>query len=206
MRRMPHACVRHRDESDVMSTQISPASAAADVTARPALPSGDGERFTGFGIMGLAFDTGHYLALRAWTETSIGAPYRSARHRDRAAGWHMYVTAPAEWSCPRYFSAAASYERVSAEKFEPDLDGCASPARAHPADSRLGHRSPGHTSDARDVRRRGGDTHGRADERPAARGDGPTSRPMMRAGRMRMNGAHQPAALPGDASNTRPVP
>jgi hypothetical protein len=184
---MPHACVRHRDESDVMSTQISPASAAADVTARPALPSGDGERFTGFGIMGLAFDTGHYLALRAWTETSIGAPYRSVWHRKPDGAWHMYVTAPAEWSCPRYFSAAASYERVPAveltwtdahrlrvripQTLDWDIALQATPATRAMSAVAGAMPAAARTSD------------------PLLAAMGPMSRPMMRAGRMRMNGA-----------------
>ncbi len=45
-----------------------------------ALPPGDGERFAGFGIMGLPFASGHVLALRRFA-TSIGPSYSSVGHR-----------------------------------------------------------------------------------------------------------------------------
>jgi len=187
MGRMPHPRLRAGDESEDMTTQITPASATADATLRPALPGGDGERFTGFGIMGIAFATGHYLALRAWTETTIGDPYRSVWHRDPQGRWHMYVTAPPDRSCPRYFSAAASYERVPRiELTWTDAD-------------RLSVRIPRTlawdiTLEATTATRAMSTLAGAMP--PAARSSdpllaamGPMSRPMLRAGRMRLTGA-----------------
>ncbi|HKT57507.1 MAG TPA: hypothetical protein VJR25_12115 [Microbacterium sp.] len=165
----------------------TPASAAADVTANPLLPGGDDERFTGFGVMGLGFSGGHYLALRVWTATSIGAPYRAVWHRDPHGRWHMVTTAPAEFSCPRYFSTAATSERAGSI----DLDWL--------DETRLRVRIPGvlewdvalrATPATRAMTALAGAMP------PAARRSdpllgamGPLSRPMLRAGRMRLTGA-----------------
>lgn len=170
-----------------MSTRITPASAAAATTARPALPSGVGERFTGFGVMGVAFDTGHYLALRAWTQTTIGDPYRSVWHRDPQGRWHMYVTAPPERSCPRYFSAAASYERVArieltwpdAHRLRVRIPGTLEwdiALRATPATRTMSAMAGAMPAAARS-------------SDPLLGAMGPMSRPMLRAGRMRLTGA-----------------
>jgi hypothetical protein len=45
-----------------MTTSHTPADAAAAVLHNPALPPGDDERFAGFGVLGLPFASGHYLA------------------------------------------------------------------------------------------------------------------------------------------------
>ena len=64
--------------------------------------------------MGLAFSSGHYLALRDMAATSIGPAYRSVWHRDPAGAWTMFTTTDPELSCPRYFGAAcAQIERVA---------------------------------------------------------------------------------------------
>jgi|OpeIllAssembly_1097287.scaffolds.fasta_scaffold183929_2 hypothetical protein len=68
------------------------------------LPGGSWERFSGYGIMGLPFSSGHILGLRCFPATSLGIPYRSVWHRDAAGNWEFYQNAPAEMSCPRYFS------------------------------------------------------------------------------------------------------
>lgn len=169
------------------TTHRTPASAAAVVTAHPVLPDGDDERFTGFGIMGLAFAGGHYLALRAWTATSIGAAYRAVWHRDPHGRWHMFTTAPAELSCPRYFSTAATYERADAIDLE-WLD-----------DTRLRVRLPGAftwdvalraTPATRAMTALAGAMPPVARRSDALLGAmGPMSRPMLRAGRLRLIGA-----------------
>jgi len=72
----------------------------------PEMPGGAGERFGGYGVMGLPFASGHYLALRHFTETSIGPAYRAVWHRDPDGGWTIHADAPPEISCARYFSSA----------------------------------------------------------------------------------------------------
>jgi hypothetical protein len=81
--------------------------AAASIKA-PELPGGTEERFAGYGVMGLPFRSGHYLALRHFPATSIGPGFRAVWHRDPHRRWTLYADAPAEVSCARYFGAAAS--------------------------------------------------------------------------------------------------
>jgi len=88
-----------------MSTR-SPRELALEQAASPRLPAGDDERFAGYGVMGLPFASGHYLAQRDFPATSIGPGYRAVWHRDPAGGWTVYATAPPEVSCARYFGAA----------------------------------------------------------------------------------------------------
>ncbi len=96
-----------------MTTKHTPSAAVAGQLANARLPLGEGERFTGSGVMGLAFATGHYLALRDLTITSIGPAYRTVWHRDPAGAWTIFTTTDPELSCPRYFGAACSHvERV----------------------------------------------------------------------------------------------
>jgi hypothetical protein len=90
-----------------MSTR-SPRELALEQAASPRLPDGDDERFAGYGVMGLPFTSGHYLALRNFPATSLGAGYRAVWHRDPDGAWTIYATEPPEVSCARYFGAALS--------------------------------------------------------------------------------------------------
>jgi hypothetical protein len=91
-----------------MNTSRTPADAATAVLQNPTLPAGDDERFVGFGVMGLPFASGHYLALRHFPATSFSPAYRSVWHRDPAGVWTFYATTPGEHSCARYFSSATA--------------------------------------------------------------------------------------------------
>jgi hypothetical protein len=93
----------------------TPLDAASAVLRNPALPAGDDERFVGFGVMGLPFAGGHYLALRCMPATSFAPGYRSVWHRDPAGGWTFYATTPGPLSCARYFSSAAADEAVQCD-------------------------------------------------------------------------------------------
>jgi hypothetical protein len=85
---------------------VSP-QAAAEKTARDAaLPQRPGEHFVGFGVMGLPFDSGHYLALRRFPANTIGGAYHSVWHRDPCGEWVFYGDTPPMHSCARYFDAA----------------------------------------------------------------------------------------------------
>ncbi len=46
------------------------------------LPEGVDERFSGYGVMGLPFASGHILALRRFPASSVGPAYTSVWHRD----------------------------------------------------------------------------------------------------------------------------
>ncbi|MFF2244466.1 hypothetical protein ACFVTM_09840 [Arthrobacter sp. NPDC058130] len=78
--------------------------------------AGDAERFTGFGVTGVPFSSGHVLALRRFPASSIGPGYTSVWIRDPAGAWSMHGTVDPGLSCPRYFGAAlesASTSRIS---------------------------------------------------------------------------------------------
>jgi hypothetical protein len=83
----------------------APRGFAAASIKTPGLPGGTEERFAGYGVMGLPFRSGHYLALRHFPASSIGPGFRAVWHRDPHRRWTFYADAPAEVSCARYFGA-----------------------------------------------------------------------------------------------------
>src|SRR5215208_3820868 len=74
--------------------------------AEAALPSGGEERFAGYGIMGLPFTSGHVLALRRFSASSIGPGYTSVWHRDPVGKWAFYSDVDPHLSCSRFFGNA----------------------------------------------------------------------------------------------------
>ena len=95
-----------------MTKQPTPKDAVAAVLADPVLPPGDDERFVGFGIMGLPFANGHYLAMRQIPATTFAPPYVSVWHRDPSCNWTFYATTPGQQSCARYFGSATPNDAV----------------------------------------------------------------------------------------------
>jgi hypothetical protein len=93
----------------------TPLEAATAVLDNPVLPDGDDERFVGFGVMGLPFASGHYLALRHFPATTFSPGYRSVWHRDPAGVWTFYATTPGQQSCARYFSSATPRDAVQCD-------------------------------------------------------------------------------------------
>ncbi|BBX07824.1 hypothetical protein [Mycolicibacterium aichiense] len=93
----------------------TPHSALHAVADHPSLPAGTDDRVTGFGIMGLPFATGHYLAYRDFGASSFSPAYRSVWHRDPDGRWTFYATTPAEQSCSRYFSSATTVPAVQCD-------------------------------------------------------------------------------------------
>src|SRR3979409_836673 len=96
---------------DGMPTLATP-QAAAVATKYMDLPSGDDERVVGFGVMGLPFANGHYLAFRAFPATSFSPAYQSVWHRDPDGLWTFYATTPGPLSCSRYFSSVTPVDPV----------------------------------------------------------------------------------------------
>lgn len=86
--------------------------AAATATKYLPLPDGDEERVIGFGVMGLPFANGHYLAYRDFPETSFSPAYKSVWHRTPDGVWTFYATTPGPQSCSRYFSSATDIDPV----------------------------------------------------------------------------------------------
>lgn len=83
-----------------------PAALVARMERRPALPSGAGERFSGYGVMAAPFRSGHILAMRRFSASSIGHGYTSVWHRAPDGLWTFWSTSPPLEACPRYFGGA----------------------------------------------------------------------------------------------------
>jgi hypothetical protein len=98
-----------------MTKQLTPQDAVASVLIAPALPPGDDERFVGFGIMGLPFANGHYLAMRQFPATTFAPPYISVWHRDPSCNWTFYATTPGQQSCARFFGSATPNDAVQCD-------------------------------------------------------------------------------------------
>ena len=62
--------------------------------AHPLLAEGDDERFTGYGVMGVPFASGHYLALRDMVATSVGPAYRASGTATRTGAGRSTRPAP----------------------------------------------------------------------------------------------------------------
>jgi hypothetical protein len=94
----------------------APGVEAAETERQAALPGGAGERFAGYGVMGLPFASGHVLALRRFPASSIGPAYTSVWHRDPAGRWDFWQDQPDDQACSRYFgSALAATHRARIE-------------------------------------------------------------------------------------------
>jgi len=69
----------------------------------PQLPGGTDERVSGYGVMGVPFDSGHVLGLRRWTASSVGQPFTSIWHRDPEGVWRFYESVDCDIACSRWF-------------------------------------------------------------------------------------------------------
>jgi hypothetical protein len=92
----------------------TPAQFAQAVEDRPVLPPGDGERVSGYGVMGLPFASGHVLGLRRWTASSVGDQFTSIWHRNPDGRWTFYESVSCEIACTRYFGADVAHVREGA--------------------------------------------------------------------------------------------
>jgi hypothetical protein len=91
-----------------------PADVVRRLEAEATLPTGSGERFAGYGIMGLPFTSGHVLALRRFPASSLGPGYTSVWHRDPAGTWVFYADVDPHLSCSRFFGNALARSERSA--------------------------------------------------------------------------------------------
>lgn len=82
---------------------MEPRARAEQAERQRRAPGGPGERFRGWGVMGLPFDSGHILALRRFPASSVGPGYTAVWHRDPDRTWTMFVDVPPPCACPRYF-------------------------------------------------------------------------------------------------------
>jgi hypothetical protein len=72
------------------------------------------ERFQGYGVMGLPFESGHVLGLRRFPVSSIGPGYTSIWHRSPDSRWSFWSTAAPEVSCARYTGESSDDTRQTA--------------------------------------------------------------------------------------------
>jgi hypothetical protein len=94
-------------------TQPTPREAATSMATDVDLPDGRDERVTGYGVIGLPFTSGHYLAMRDFVASSFGPAYSSVWHRDPDGNWSLYSTTPPEQSCSRFIGAALAHPPVT---------------------------------------------------------------------------------------------
>jgi hypothetical protein len=85
---------------------LEPRQFVSELEASPGLPSGSSERFAGYGVMGLPFQSGHLLAMRRFPASSVGPGYSSVWHRNPFGRWTFFQDAPPNVTCTRYFGAA----------------------------------------------------------------------------------------------------
>lgn len=82
------------------------------------LPSGNTERFSGYGVMGLTFDSGHVLGLRRFPASTVGPGYTSVWHRNPLGQWTFYQNVQPQQACTRYFGSAISTALMCAISIE----------------------------------------------------------------------------------------
>ena len=70
------------------------------------LPSGNEERFTGYGVLGVPFTSGNLLAMRRFPASSLGQGYTSVWHQNPQGRWTFYSGVAPQLACPRYFGRA----------------------------------------------------------------------------------------------------
>ncbi len=90
----------------------SPKSLSESVEFIAKLPPGNEERFSGYGVMGLPFASGHILSLRRFSASSLGKGYTSVWHRNAEEHWTFIQDVQPQNACPRYFGSAVSKSLV----------------------------------------------------------------------------------------------
>jgi hypothetical protein len=74
--------------------------------------AGEGERFTGYGLLGVRFASGEVLAFNRCTASSIGPPFTSIWQRSAGGRWTVHTNVDPRRSCPRYFGPALQDARM----------------------------------------------------------------------------------------------
>lgn len=87
-------------------TSLLPKALVAHLEKGLRLPPGNFERFSGYGVMGLTFSSGHILGLRRFPASSVGPGYTSVWHQNPEGLWTFYQNVPPQQACSRYFGSA----------------------------------------------------------------------------------------------------
>lgn len=97
---------------------MTPRDAVARLTRDAILPAWPGDVFSGWGVVGLPFQSRHVLALRRCVASSIGPAYTSVWHRDPLGSWTFYSTVSPDCSCARYYGGQVDRNVVTAIDLE----------------------------------------------------------------------------------------
>jgi hypothetical protein len=97
-----------------MRVAATPGEVAAALEEMPGRLDAQRERFRGYGVMGLPFESGHVLGLRRFPASSIGPGYTSIWHRSPDGRWSFWSTAEPEVSCARYTGEISDDTRQTA--------------------------------------------------------------------------------------------
>jgi len=87
---------------------MEPRTLIEQLEAAASLPEGSNERFSGYGVMGLPFGSGHVLAMRRFPASSVGPGYTSVWHRNPDRNWVLYADVSPRQACARFFGASAT--------------------------------------------------------------------------------------------------
>ncbi len=86
--------------------QAEPAELAAALERQTEVPDGPGERYAGYGVLGVRFQSGDVLAFRRFPVTSVGSGYTSVWHRRPDGRWTYYIDTPGGLGCAKHFAPA----------------------------------------------------------------------------------------------------
>src|SRR3990167_3772415 len=90
----------------------TPRESVLEAESKAQLPPGTNERFSGWGLMGLPFQSGDVLAIRRFPASSIGPAYTSVWYRNPGGEWTFYADVPPETACTRFFGSAVAHAVV----------------------------------------------------------------------------------------------
>jgi hypothetical protein len=91
---------------------MQPREMAQLLERRREVTDGRGERFAGYGLVGLGFGEGQILAFHRYTASSIGPPFTSIWRRSEGARWTIHSNVEPGRSCPRYYGPALDGARI----------------------------------------------------------------------------------------------
>ena len=97
-----------------MQVTATPGEVAEALEDTPGHLDAQRERFRGYGVMGLPFESGHVLGLRRFPVSSIGLGYTSIWHRSPDGRWSFWSTTAPEVSCARYTGEISDDTRQAA--------------------------------------------------------------------------------------------
>ncbi len=95
-----------------------PAGLAAAAEREAVIPDGPGHRFSGYGVLGVAFASGDVLALRRFPVTSHGLGYTAVWHQAPDGRWTFYSDVPIDQGCVPYFQPGISETIVTPIRLE----------------------------------------------------------------------------------------